>query len=99
MKKPLIVPAFKTEDEERVFWDSISLADYADAEDLEPISFPNLKPTAHPISLRIPDYLLNRIKERANAMDVPYQSLIKTWLYAAVNEEKPKYKAKISKKK
>ncbi|MDO8515263.1 MAG: BrnA antitoxin family protein [bacterium] len=83
MKKKLMLPKFKNEDEERVFWDKIDLSDYYDANDLEPISFPNLKPTTRPISIRIPEYLLNRIKEMANAMTVPYQSLIKQWLTAA----------------
>lgn len=80
MKKPLQLPVFKNEDEEREFWANINLADYYEADDFQPVSFPNLKPTSKSISIRLPEYLLNRIKEKANAMDVPYQSLIKSYL-------------------
>ena len=41
---------------------------------------PNLKPSTTSISLRLPVTLLERIKVAANKRDVPYQSLIKTWL-------------------
>ncbi|MEK7127710.1 MAG: BrnA antitoxin family protein [Patescibacteria group bacterium] len=82
MKKKLILPKFKNEDEEREFWGKLDLSEYYEASDLEPVSFPNLKPTTIPISIRLPEYLLNRIKERANGMAVPYQALIKQWLTA-----------------
>ncbi|MEN8253744.1 MAG: BrnA antitoxin family protein [Patescibacteria group bacterium] len=80
MKKPLKLPKFKNEDEERDFWAKINLADYYEPSDFKPVSFPNLKPTSKPISIRIPEYLLNAIKEKANAINVPYQSLIKNSL-------------------
>ncbi len=80
MKKPLKLPKFKNEDEERDFWAEINLADYYEPSDFEPVSFPNLKPTSHSISIRIPDFMLMRIKERANEINIPYQSLIKTTL-------------------
>jgi predicted DNA binding CopG/RHH family protein len=41
---------------------------------------PNLKPSTTSISLRLPTGLLEQIKVAANKRDVPYQSLIKTWL-------------------
>ena len=44
------------------------------------VRFPNLKPSTTAISLRLPVTLLERIKVAANKRDVPYQSLIKTWL-------------------
>ena len=80
MKKPLVLPKFKNEDEERDFWAEINLADYYEPSDARPVSFPNLKPTSRSISIRLPEFLLIRIKERANEMDVPYQSLIKSSL-------------------
>lgn len=84
MKKTLKLPKFKNEDEERKFWWNIDLSEYYEPKDMEPVSFPNLKPTSRAISIRIPVYLLNRIKERANAINVPYQSLIKNYLSQAV---------------
>lgn len=80
MKKKLIVPKFKSYDEELAFWDKINLADYYEPRDGVKVSFPNLKPTSQSISLRIPVFLLNKIKEKANAVGVPYQSYIKTQL-------------------
>ena len=47
MKKPLKLPVFKNEDEERDFWDKINLADFYEPSDAEPVHFPNLKPSTH----------------------------------------------------
>lgn len=88
MKKELIVPKFKNEDEERNFWAEIDWSDYLEPEDLEPVSFPNLKPTSRPISIRIPEYLLIRVKEQANELDIPYQSLIKQYIDKGVADRR-----------
>lgn len=80
MKKPLRVPKFKNEDEERKFWWNLDLSQHFVPEDFEEVSFPNLKPTTRPISIRIPEYLINRIKEKANELNIPYQSLIKLYI-------------------
>ena len=84
MKKNLKVPKVKSEDKERDFWAKVNLADYYEHSDFEKASFPNLKPTSHAISIRIPDHLLTRLKERANEMNVPYQSLIKEYVAEGV---------------
>ncbi|OGH22372.1 MAG: hypothetical protein A3F31_03555 [Candidatus Levybacteria bacterium RIFCSPHIGHO2_12_FULL_38_12] len=69
-----------TEDEEREFWAKLDLSEYYEPSDMERVSFPNLKPTSCSISIRIPEYLLSRVKERANEINVPYQSLIKGYI-------------------
>ena len=84
MKKKLKLPKFKNEDEERDFWSKIDLSEYFEPSDFVPVSFPNLKPTSRSISIRLPEYLLDRIKERANEINIPYQSLIKGYLKEAV---------------
>ncbi len=84
MKKQLKVPKFKNEDEEREFWYKLDLSKYYDPSDFDRISFPNLKPTTRPISIRIPEYLLNRVKEKANETNIPYQSLIKEYIKKGV---------------
>jgi len=84
MKKQLKIPQFKNEDEERKFWYKLDLSEYFELSDFVPVSFPNLKPTSRPISIRIPEYLLNRVKEKANAINVPYQSLIKMYVQKGV---------------
>ncbi|OGR82541.1 MAG: hypothetical protein A3J74_04925 [Elusimicrobia bacterium RIFCSPHIGHO2_02_FULL_57_9] len=84
MKKRLKFPRFKNEDEERKFWSKLDTSEYFEPKDFERVSFPNLKPTSSPISIRIPNYLLNRVKEKANEINVPYQSLIKEYIKAGV---------------
>jgi predicted DNA binding CopG/RHH family protein len=83
MKKTLKIPKFKNEDQERKFWAGLDLSEYYEPVDLEPVSFPNLKPTTRSISIRLPEYLIDRIKEQANEVNVPYQSLIKGYLKKA----------------
>lgn len=79
-KRKFNIPRFKNEDEERTYWAKINLSQHFNSSDFERVSFPNLKPTSRPISLRIPEYLIVRIKEQANEMSVPYQSLMKRYL-------------------
>jgi len=80
MKNKLIIPTFKNEDEERNFWAKTDLSEYFEQKDFENVTFPNLKPTTRAVSIRIPTYLLSRIKEEANSLMIPYQSLIKTYI-------------------
>jgi predicted DNA binding CopG/RHH family protein len=87
MKKPLKLPKFKNEDQEHRFWAKTDLAEYFEPSDFKPASFPNLKPTSTSISLRIPNYILARLKERANALNIPYQSLLKQYIAKEVFSE------------
>lgn len=80
MKKNLKLPTFKNEDDERKFWSELDLSEYYEASDLEEVVLPNLKPTTRPISIRLPESLLSRVKEKANEINVPYQSLIKEYI-------------------
>jgi len=81
MNKPRkAIPKFKSEAEERAFWESHDSSDYVDWSKAERVALPNLKPSTKTISLRLPQHLLDSIKAAANARDVPYQSLIKVWL-------------------
>ena len=79
------VPVFKTEAEERDFWESHDSSDRVDWSRAERVRFPDLKPSTKAISLRLPVDLLERIKMAANRRDVPYQSLIKVWLAEKVD--------------
>lgn len=80
VKKELKLKQFKNEDQERNFWSKLDLSEYFEAEDFEAASFPNLKPTTRPISIRLPEFIINRAKEKANEINVPYQSLIKRYI-------------------
>ena len=74
------VPKFRSEAQERRFWETHDSTSYVDWSQARPAVFPNLKPSTRSISLRLPVDLLERIKVEANRRDVPYQSLIKVWL-------------------
>ncbi len=77
MKKFKEIPKFKSEQEERLFWETHDTADYFDLSKAKRVTFPNLKKSTKTISLRLPVDMLDNLKVKANAMDVPYQSLIK----------------------
>lgn len=84
MKKKLVLPKFKNEDQERDFWAKLDLSEYYEPSDLEEVSFPNLKPTSRSISIRIPEYIIDRVKEKANEINIPYQSLMKQYIKKGV---------------
>jgi predicted DNA binding CopG/RHH family protein len=80
MKKLKPIPAFKTEADERKFWETHDTAIISTGASRSVCGFPNLKPSTATISIRLPVSLLEQIKIAANKRDVPYQSLIKMWL-------------------
>lgn len=91
MNRKLKIPKFKNEDQERNFWAKVNLTDYLKANDFAPVSFPNLKPSSRSISIRLPEYLLIRIKEQANELNVPYQSLMKKYLAEGVLDDRREF--------
>ena len=88
MKKNLKkIPKFKSEDEERKFWEKADSTEYIDWADSEVMTFPKLKPSTKTISLRLPESMLNEIRTIANKHDVPYQSFIKIILKDKIDAE------------
>ena len=88
MSKPKKIPKFKTETEERTFWEKHDSSEFLDWKQARPVTMPNLKPSTKTISLRLPESLLERIKIEANKRDMPYQSLIKALLAEDVRQLK-----------
>jgi len=80
MSKPKPIPEFSSEAEERAFWEEHDSTEYLDWSNAKPVVLSNLKPSTKTISLRLPESLLERIKNEANRRDMPYQSLIKALL-------------------
>ena len=76
-RKQLKVPKFRNEDAERAFWAKVNLSEHFGSEDFDTVAFPGLKPSSRANAIRLSERLLMRLKEQANALDVPYQSLIK----------------------
>lgn len=75
------IPEFANEAEERAFWEANGndSTEYVDWSKAQLVSFPKLRPSTETISLRMPEELLNTIRNHARRLDVPYQSLIKLW--------------------
>ena len=74
------IPKFKNEQEEHEFWQTHDSTKYVDWNQATRAQFPNLKLTNRPITIRLPVALINKIKLKANIVDIPYQSLIKQTL-------------------
>ncbi|RKX46276.1 MAG: hypothetical protein DRP64_03435 [Verrucomicrobia bacterium] len=85
MKKK--ITAFKTEAEERRFWQTHSSVDYIDWSDAQEVVLPKLKPSTKTISLRLPESMVDELKLLANKRDVPYQSLLKVFLSERIDME------------
>ena len=90
MKKNALkqMPKFKNEKEEAEFWSSHDSAEYIDYAKATRAAFPHLKPSTRTISIRLPESLIEHIKQLANKRDVPYQSLIKIFLAEKVLEKR-----------
>lgn len=85
-KKLKKIPKFKSEKEEREFWQRVDSTEYVDYSKLEHWVFPNLKLSTKPITIRLPQSLIERLKRKAHQMDIPYQSLIKQLLFQATTK-------------
>lgn len=86
IKKLKPIPKFKNEAEESKFWmthSSIGYVDWSKAK--RGLMFPNLKLTSKPMTIRLPIGLVDRLKVKANRMDIPYQSLVKQILFNSLS--------------
>jgi len=80
MKTTKTIPTFKSEKEEREFWENSDTLDYIDSSKVKRVRFSNLKKSTKSISIRLPIDMLDELKVKANSIDVPYQSFIKMLL-------------------
>jgi predicted DNA binding CopG/RHH family protein len=83
MKK---IPKFNSEHEEREFWENHDSTEYIEWDKAKRAILPNLKKSTKTISLRLPADMLEKIKVKANNLDIPYQSLIKIMLQKELRE-------------
>ena len=81
------IPDFKNENEERVYWAEQDSSEFFDWKQAQRAIFPNLKPTLKSISLRLPESMIDELRQLANERDVPYQSLIKHFLRERIDQE------------
>lgn len=85
MKKNLKkIPYFKSESEERKFWQTHDSTQYVDYSTAKRVRFPNLKLSNKYITIRLPESLIERLKLKAHKMDIPYQTLIKKLIFDGI---------------
>jgi predicted DNA binding CopG/RHH family protein len=85
MNKPKSIPDFKTEAEEIEFWETHRIQDYDNgpADDI----IWDIKPEKKiSISLRFEPSLIARVKNMAERLDMPYQTLIRELIRRGVRE-------------
>ncbi len=81
MKKKLVVPKFKNEAEEAKFWAKLNLAEYFGPSDFKRgVVFPSLQSTKRLVSIRFPEHLIIKVKDKANKLHMPYQQLIRRYV-------------------
>ena len=81
------IPKFKNEKDEREFWQTHDSTEFVEYKSLENWRFPNLKLSTKPITIRLPESLIERVKIKGHKMDIPYQSLIKKFIFDGIAKE------------
>lgn len=99
MQKLKKIPHFKNEDEEFEFWSTHDTTEYFDLSKAKRAIFPNLNQEVQTISLRLPKTVIMWFKQLASAQDVPYQSLMKTYLWNSMSPQKLSFTKAVRKKK
>ncbi len=86
--RPKALPKFRSEAAEREFWEAKGndATQFFEPSKMSSVRFKNLKPSTTSISIRLSDSLLEGIRQQANKLDVPYQSLMKVWLTEKLRE-------------
>jgi predicted DNA binding CopG/RHH family protein len=87
MSKVKLRPTFKSDAQEAAFWASHDSTTYFDHSNSRRRICPRFKPLAETISLRLPKSLLDQLKMLTNKRDIPYQKLLKRFLFERVQTE------------
>lgn len=88
MAKGKPIPKFASEAEERAFWENpdTDMDDYFDPEGERRYDDYTSPPTRS-ISLRLPVPMIEELKRLGGLRDIPYQTLIKTYVADRIDEE------------
>lgn len=86
MKKLKAIPYFKSEAKEREFWQTHDSTEYVDYSKAKRVRFPNLKLSSRPITIRLPESVIDRVKIQSHKMDIPYQTLIKKYIFDGISQ-------------
>jgi predicted DNA binding CopG/RHH family protein len=86
------IPEFKSPDEEMEFWEKHSAVEFLDEDSAVEIDASKARQkrderSTQQISLRVSYQVLERTRNRAKALGVPYQTLIQLWIAERLEEE------------
>ena len=87
MRKLRDIPKLKNEAEEREFWAKHDSTAFINWNKGKLATFPHLKPTMKTISLRLPEFVVNELRNMAKKRDVSYHSLIKIFIKERLDQE------------
>ena len=79
--------SFRSEAEERAYWNRTDTTSVLDWSKAAWVTFPNLRPSTRTISVRLPVAMIDALKSLVNQRDVPYQSLLKVFLAERLSRE------------
>lgn len=86
-KNKKTLPEFRTEEEERKFWETHDFTDYLESFQPVNLDLSELRPSTKSVTIRLPESLLSALKKLAHEKDIPYQSLMKIFLAERVKKE------------
>ncbi|WP_027356871.1 CopG family antitoxin [Desulfofundulus thermocisternus] len=88
------LPEFKSEKEEAEFWDTHNSLDYIESDEpvemeLDPELAAKIRERARTkqVTLRLRVSQIEAVKEIARRKDIPYQTLIRSWIAEAIRRE------------
>ena len=78
MKKKLIIPKFKNEEEKFEFWSKLDLSEYYTRDDFKHFDLNTFlnssqKDRTRRITMRLPEKLIEKVKNQASSLDVPFK--------------------------
>ena len=86
-KNKKTLPEFRTEEEERKFWETHDFTDYLESFQPVNLDLSELRPSTKSVTIRLPESLFSALKKLAHEKDIPYQSLMKIFLAERVKKE------------
>ncbi len=88
------IPDFKSAEEERAYWAEVGEGEGGGGDEEHVPNAAGLKLPERSICLRLPGAMLEELRIQSRLMDVPHQSLLKTYLVERVEREMRKERTK-----
>ncbi|HIE12830.1 MAG TPA: hypothetical protein EYP63_05330 [Desulfotomaculum sp.] len=85
------IPQFQSAEEEAAFWETHAVTDYLDElkEETQEIEIAAPKIKKIPVTIRLDEDALQAVKDVAQSLRIPYQTLIRMWLVEALKKRHP----------